>query len=256
LWVRAVSRWTIRSPWANRAVIDANSSHRASGTIIRETSFGEFLRNVPLDKDGAVMFPGSPELWMVIKGKAGSVGNTGKLLKKIHKKVAPDVEDEILLRLGRTHYTADKTARTELQNFLAVVRVEEHRDDPLDEESALLLAQHSAQYASYYPYFATLTALTSREFAQFFQFAGHFVRGTARGSQRRRRRRHDIFRVCAGGGSGFVRHRSHGNPLTPIFGEVCYRQLVGVFRCYVRCTRLSIGNSPKQVPEGKNVAPF
>ena len=51
----------------------------------------EFLRKVTLDTDGTVMFPGSPELWMVIKGRAGSVGNTSKLLKKIHKKVAPDV---------------------------------------------------------------------------------------------------------------------------------------------------------------------
>ncbi len=144
---------------------------RAAGTVVRDTSFGEFLRKVPLDKDGTVMFPGSPELWMVIKGRAGSVGNTTKLLKKIHKKAAPDVEDEILLRLGRTHYTAEKSTRSELQNFLAVVRVEEHRDDPLDEESALLLAQHSAHYPSYYPYFAAFTALSAREFSQFFQFA-------------------------------------------------------------------------------------
>ncbi|MGD0200948.1 MAG: hypothetical protein ABSD27_09400 [Bryobacteraceae bacterium] len=144
---------------------------RAAGTVVRETSFGEFLRRVPLDTDGTVMFPGSPELWMVVKGKAGSVGNTSRLLKKIHKKVAPDVEDEILLRLGRTRYTAEHTARSELENFLAVVRVEEHRDQPLDEESALLLAQHSAHYPGYYPYFAAFTALSAREFAQFFQFA-------------------------------------------------------------------------------------
>jgi len=144
---------------------------RAAGTVVRETSFGEFLRKVPLDTDGTVMFPGSPELWMVIKGRAGSVGNTSKLLKKIHKKVAPDVEDEILVRLGRTRYTAEAAARSELENFLAVVRIEEHRDEPLDEESALLLAQHSARYPSYYPYFAAFTALSARDFAQFFQFA-------------------------------------------------------------------------------------
>jgi hypothetical protein len=51
---------------------------------------------------------------------------------------------------------------------LAVVRVDEHRPEPLDENSALLLAQHYTEDGAAYPYFATLTGLGQKQFEQFF----------------------------------------------------------------------------------------
>jgi hypothetical protein len=91
-----------------------------------------------------------------------------KMLKKLKRAVAPDVEDEILLRLANTRYKQRGAVRTELDNFLAVVRVDEHRPEPLDENSALLLAQHYTEDGAAYPYFATLTGLGQKQFEQFF----------------------------------------------------------------------------------------
>ena len=138
----------------------ANARYMPSG------SFSEMLNELPLLEDESVDFPGSPEVWMVAKGR--STGNVGKMMKKVKRTAAPDVEDEILLRLARTHYSDIAGERSELDNFLGAVRVDAHRSDPLDEASALLLAQHYAQDGPAYPYFATLTGLGQKEFEQFF----------------------------------------------------------------------------------------
>ena len=131
-------------------------------------AFEEFLAEAPLDKDGSVDFPGSPEVWMVAKGQSRSTGNMGKMFKRLKRAAAPDVEDEILLRLAGTRYKESGTERGELDNFLAVVRIDQHRSDPLDEASALVLAQHFALDGAAYPFFATLTGLGQKEFEQFF----------------------------------------------------------------------------------------
>ncbi len=132
------------------------------------TSFFDVLREVPLDTDGSVMFPGSPELWLVAKGQVNSVARSSKNLKKVSKVVAPDEEDEILLRLARTRY---KTTLSELDNFLAVVRIDGHRSEPLDEAAALLLADHFARSQAIYPYFASLSSLGHEDFESFFSMA-------------------------------------------------------------------------------------
>ena len=132
------------------------------------TSFFDVLREVPLDADGSVLFPGSPELWLVAKGQVNSVARSTKNLKKVSKVVAPDEEDEILLRLARTRY---QTTLSELDNFLAVVRIDAHRSEPLDEASALLLADHFARSQAIYSYFASLSSLGHEEFESFFTMA-------------------------------------------------------------------------------------
>lgn len=133
-----------------------------------ETSFVDVMREVPLNADGSVEFPGSPELWLVAKGQVNSVARSAKLLKKVAKVAAPDEEDEILLRLARTRY---KGTQSELDNFLAVVRIDAHRTEPLDEPSALLLADHYPRSRTVYPYFASLTSLGYEEFESFFTMA-------------------------------------------------------------------------------------
>ena len=150
---------------------DAPETQHSKSRHIQPGSFTEFLAEVPLDNDGSVDFPGSPEVWMVAKGQSRSAGNVTKMMKKLKRAVAPDVEDEILLRLAGTRYKELKTERSELDNFLAVMRIDEHRSDPLDEASALLLAQHYAEDGAAYPFFATLTGLGQPQFAQFFALA-------------------------------------------------------------------------------------
>ena len=137
-----------------------------AGQRVFTESLGPLLREVPLDAVGSVRFPGSPAVWMVAKGPSKSESKTARMLQQAHEAAAPDVEDEILTRLARTQYGVQ---HTELENFLAVVRIDAHRTQPLDEASALKLAQNYARYSGVYPYFHVLSGLGAREFDQFFK---------------------------------------------------------------------------------------
>jgi tetratricopeptide (TPR) repeat protein len=141
---------------------------RGISGVTRDSTFREILRSVPLDRDGRVNFPGSAEVWTVAKGRSASEAQTTKLLKRVSKAVAPELEDEVLLRLAGTEYSEHGTRLNELQNFLSVSRIDAHRSEPLDEESALLLAQHFSNSSSAYAYFTDLIALGAPEFRQFF----------------------------------------------------------------------------------------
>jgi predicted Zn-dependent protease len=141
---------------------------RHQSSTSRDWSFADLLRSVPLDEEGHVDFPGSAEVWTVAKGRNTSDAQTAKLLKKVSKAVAPDVEDEVILHLAQTRYKDKSVRHTELDNFLAVSHIDAHRTEQLSEESALLLAQHYADSSAAYSYFEDLTALDSTAFHQFF----------------------------------------------------------------------------------------
>ncbi|MGB6477223.1 MAG: hypothetical protein WBF04_24480 [Candidatus Sulfotelmatobacter sp.] len=143
--------------------------HQSSAS--RDWSFVNLLRSVPLDEEGHVDFPGSAEVWMVAKGRNATDAQTAKLLKKVSKAVAPDVEDEVLLNLAQTRYKNRSVRHTELDNFLAVSHIDTHRTEQLSEESALLLAQHYTDSSASYSYFEDLTTLDSAAFRQFFTAA-------------------------------------------------------------------------------------
>jgi tetratricopeptide (TPR) repeat protein len=149
---------------------EAPEMRRGASRLLKTASFAQFLREVPLDDEGHVEFPGSPEVWMLAKGTSGSTASTAKMLRKLARTAVPEVEDEILLRLARTRYIAESSQRSELDNFLAVARIDRHREEPLDEGSALMLAQHYVEYSPAYPYFAVLTGLEQPDFRQFFKF--------------------------------------------------------------------------------------
>jgi tetratricopeptide (TPR) repeat protein len=134
-------------------------------------SFAEFLSDVPLNGDGSVDFPGSAEVWMAAQGGSKTAGESQKLLRKVQKAVAPGVEDEILLRIASTRYGVGVEKVSELDNFLAVAHINAHRPDPLDKESALLLAQNLTAYGSFFPYFSVFTSLTAADFRTVFSLA-------------------------------------------------------------------------------------
>jgi hypothetical protein len=144
---------------------------------LQEVSFTDFIRGIPLNDDESVDFPGSAGVWWVINGKSNSQSNTDKLIKKARETAAPDVEDEILLRLARTRFIAANQVFSEADKFIAVVRIDQHRkaegSDPLDDPSAILLAQNFLQFGNLYPYFSTLTALTYPDFQKVFALAEH-----------------------------------------------------------------------------------
>jgi Flp pilus assembly protein TadD len=131
------------------------------------SAFSEFLRAVPLDRENHVEFPGSPEIWAVAKGRSTDEAQS-KLFKRVSRSAAPDIEDEVLLRLAQTHYNEKIERHTELDNFLAVARIDAHRLTPLDEESAFLLAQRYSDSYPGYPYFTDLRALEAADYRQFF----------------------------------------------------------------------------------------
>jgi len=134
----------------------------------RNGSFAGFLREIPLNDDGSVDFPGGPEVWMVAKGHSKSADQSQKMLRKMQRAVAPDVEDEILLHMASTFYSVGAARATELDNFLAVAHIDAHRSESLDEESALLLAQNLSAFGPFYPYFAVLPDLTAADFNRTF----------------------------------------------------------------------------------------
>ena len=134
---------------------------------MRGSSFAEFFREIPLDSEGKVQFPGSPAVWMVAKGEARS----RRLTRKLARVAPPEVEDEVLLRLARTRFKTSEGSRTQLEKFVAVVRIDARRSKPLDEISALMLAQNLGDYEAVYPYFATLTGLDHKAFQRFFELA-------------------------------------------------------------------------------------
>ena len=149
----------------------SNENQHAHSEVIYDETFRDFLRSMPLDGTGHIEFPGSPGIWTVVKGRSSNEAQSGKLLKKISRSATPEVEDEVLLRLAQTKYTENGARGTELDNFLAVARIDAHRATPLDEESALLLAQSYGDFSSIYPYFTDLTSLSAADFRQFFQAA-------------------------------------------------------------------------------------
>jgi hypothetical protein len=91
---------------------------------LRSTPFLEFIRNIPLRDDGTVRFPGGAAAW------AGPNGRQA------------EAEDEILLRVAKTRYSSGNVELSQSDNFLAAVRIDGHRSEPLDEASARLLSRH------------------------------------------------------------------------------------------------------------------
>lgn len=136
--------------------------------VVSDTAFSKFLRSVPLDGHGHVDFPGSAEVWTIAKGHASGETQIAKMMRQVSAAVAPEIEDELLLHLAETRYRENAHRHTELENFLAVARVDAHHARPLDEQSALLLAQNYADFSNAYSYFMEITGLTSSDYAQFF----------------------------------------------------------------------------------------
>jgi hypothetical protein len=133
-----------------------------------ESSFSELLRSVPIGDQGRVAFPGSPQVWMVVKGNASDDRHVAKMMAKVSAAATPEVEDETLLHMADTHYKSHLVKNSELDNFLAVAGIDAHRAKPLDEESALMLAQHYGDFTPDYPYFTDLTAIDAPGFRSYF----------------------------------------------------------------------------------------
>ena len=150
-----------------QAFLQSPDMQVGAGRLAAGGSFGQFLREVPLE-EGHVSFPGAPEVWMIAKGRSSTSTHSDKLLRKVRKIATPEIEDEILLRLARTRFKSAGSPESELDNFLAVTRIDALRDEPLDDDSALILAQNYNEFRSFYPYFGVFRDLTSMDYRNFF----------------------------------------------------------------------------------------
>jgi hypothetical protein len=137
-------------------------------------AFVEFLREIPLNDDLSVDFPGSAEVWMVAKGANASASSVAKMTRKMKRSVAPDSEDEILVRLATSEYNAQAGADSELANFIATVHIDAQRNEPLSPQAALLLAQGYSAYGGLYPYFTVLGDLDTADYQKLFALNDHF----------------------------------------------------------------------------------
>ncbi len=137
-------------------------------------SFVEFLREVPLNDDLSVNFPGSAEVWMVAKGGNATLSSVAKLNRKMKRSVAPDSEDAILLRLATSGYKTRLGEQSELANFIATVHIDAQRSEPLSPQAALLLAQGYANYAGLYSYLGELGDLDEADYQKLFSLADRF----------------------------------------------------------------------------------
>lgn len=146
----------------------SEEARRGVSVVVFDTAFSKFLRSVPLDGHGHVDFPGSPEVWTVARGRAASGTQVAKMMKQVSKAVAPELEDAILLRLAETRYKDNAERHTELENFLAVARIDAHRAQPLGDASALVLAQNYADFSTTYAYLMEITGLSADDYARFF----------------------------------------------------------------------------------------
>ena len=148
---------------------------RRNDAHLRNGEFVELLGEVPLDNDNRVDFPGSAEVWSVANGQSHSANATARISKKLKAKTTPDGEDEILVRLAKTKYNEGGVAHSEAANFIAIVHLDADRTEPLDPDSALLLAQNFARYGASYPYLASLTGLTGADFQSLFSLGDKIV---------------------------------------------------------------------------------
>src|SRR5262249_3172436 len=136
-----------------------------------ESTLNDLFRELPIDEEGHLEFPGSPEVWMVAKGKSNSVQSADRRLKKLSRVTTPGGEEEIMLRLMRKEFSLNQSHVGSWQNLLAVVRVDAAREEPLDEASALMLAEKYSTTGGLYGYFTRLSGLGAEQYREIFSLA-------------------------------------------------------------------------------------
>src|SRR5262249_2749157 len=129
-------------------------------------------RELPLGPNGQVLFPGGVNAWHVVKSGAKEIKQKGQSRRRTAE-IMTKPEDAILLRFLGTHYLVEATDCSEVENFLAVVRLESHRATPMDATMARLLFESYPKYKAAFPYLTSLPTLEAPQLTHFLQAAGH-----------------------------------------------------------------------------------
>ena len=154
------------------AAFPFTGSAEANRRIVNHRNpFRNLLRELPLDSEGRVHFPGSARVWTVPRGWSGrpeEIQDSAGLATPV---VSPGSEDEILLRLPLEEHQFGMKKYSRAENFLAVVHLERHWEHPMAEEAALLLSRSFPKYREIFPYLASLPKPSTRQLQRFFQAA-------------------------------------------------------------------------------------
>ena len=154
------------------AAFPFTGSAEANRRIVNHRNpFRNLLRELPLDAEGRVRFPGSARVWVAPRGWSGrpeEIQDSSHLAIPV---VPGEVEDEILLRMPQENYQFGMKKYSRVENFLAVVHLERHWEQPMAEESALLLSRSFPKYREIFPYLASLPKPSTQLLQRFFQAA-------------------------------------------------------------------------------------
>ena len=154
------------------AAFPFTGSEEAKRRIVNHrVPFRNLVRELPLDGQGRVRFPGSARVWSVSHGWSGGPDEIPRSEGLAAPTVSPEAEDEILLRLPLEEYQFGMKKYSMVENFLAAVHLERHWDRPMAEEAALLLSRHYPKYREIFPYLASLPRPSTQQLQLFFQAA-------------------------------------------------------------------------------------
>ena len=154
------------------AAFPFTGSAEANRRIVNHRNpFRNLLRELPLDSEGRVHFPGSARVWTVPPGWSGSPEEIRDSAGLAAPVVSRESEDEILLRLPLEEYQFAMKKYSRVENFLAVVHLERHWEQPMAEQSALLLSRSFPKYREIFPYLASLPKPSALQLQRFFQAA-------------------------------------------------------------------------------------
>lgn len=152
-----------------RIMKDAPEWGGKGGRMVRESPILTLFRELPLEEDGSVRFPGGPQVWQVARG-VSDVSRIARLERKAQR-ARPAEEEEILERMARERYREGRQRFSQLENFLMVVRMEEALGRRLEPREALILTQQFSRYEWGYPLLTALSGLGEKELLAFFAWA-------------------------------------------------------------------------------------
>lgn len=127
----------------------------------------ELIRDLPLDSEGRVRFPGGPEVWQVTRG-ASDLSRVARLAKRAAR-AKPAEEEAIIERPARERYDAGG-GRSQLENFLAVAHIERAFGRDLTPREALILAEQFPRWPWAVPFLTALPGLGETELLAFFSW--------------------------------------------------------------------------------------
>lgn len=166
-------RWFLQSPERAklfyRLMKDSPEWDGQGARQVRDSPILSLLRELPLDEEGGVRFPGGAQVWQVARGASGL--DRIQRLERRAQRARPAEEDDILERMARERYGVNRNRFSQLENFLMAARVEAALGRPMEPREALILSQQFALYGWAYPLFVALPALGEKEFQAFFAWA-------------------------------------------------------------------------------------